>query len=410
MTTSAPSPLAHPAVATLSTPTRLPELDGVRGIAISLVLVWHYLVSLLPADLAFPGSQLLPVLGLAWTGVDLFFVLSGLLIGGILIDQRAASNLLAVFYTRRACRILPLYFVWLLLFLLGREALRPVLATASFEWLFGSSMPIWPYLTLTQNFAMAAAGTFGSGWLGITWSLAIEEQFYLTLPLLIRFVSPRWLPHVLVGAILAAPALRGAMYLWYPISGVATYVLTPSRADSLLLGVLGAWMLRNPQIRDRLSSSTRWLYAALLALAAGVGVFAMRGQVLTGLGRVVFGYLLIALLYFFFVLIAVTEGSGPCRRLARIAWLQKLGCLAYGAYLFHEAVLGLFHGLLLGQTPRLGSMLDGVVTVGALVATLALAQLSWVFLESRFLALGHSLRYHRGPDSGSLRSSPREAS
>jgi peptidoglycan/LPS O-acetylase OafA/YrhL len=113
------------------------------------------------------------------SGVDLFFVLSGFLIGSILLDNREAANQFKVFYLRRFCRILPIYFVWIaLFFVLGKLLLN--------DWLFASRYPAWSYPTFTQNFFMSNIGGFGAGWLAVTWSLAIEEQFYLTAPLLIR--------------------------------------------------------------------------------------------------------------------------------------------------------------------------------------------------------------------------------
>ncbi|MFN7140591.1 MAG: acyltransferase family protein, partial [Limisphaerales bacterium] len=92
-------------------PSRIPELDGIRGIAILLVVLAHYFV--LPVGPGFAAANFLGTFfGLAWSGVDLFFVLSGFLIGGILLDAKASNNFFKVFYTRRVCRIFPLYFLW----------------------------------------------------------------------------------------------------------------------------------------------------------------------------------------------------------------------------------------------------------------------------------------------------------
>src|SRR2546425_646800 len=100
----------------LSLSGRIPELDGLRGVAIGSVLIWHYFV--LPT-VAAPGTPLSYARvfgGLTWSGVDLFFVLSGFLIGGILLDARQATNYFQVFYTRRFFRIVPIYAAILLLF------------------------------------------------------------------------------------------------------------------------------------------------------------------------------------------------------------------------------------------------------------------------------------------------------
>lgn len=118
--------------------SRIPELDGLRGLAVGMVLVWHYLPCQLTADGGLISSILRRGLYLAGSGVDLFFVLSSFLIFGILLDNAGSPNLLRVFYLRRACRILPVYFLVLgAYFVLSRMAVFP--ASAS-EWMFGDPL------------------------------------------------------------------------------------------------------------------------------------------------------------------------------------------------------------------------------------------------------------------------------
>src|SRR5271155_4280107 len=144
---------------------RIPELDGLRGIAILMVLVYHY-----------TGWRW------GWTGVDLFFVLSGFLIGGILMDAKSATNYYSVFYTRRFYRIVPLYAVTV--------CMLPLLLATHYEWFtVGNKIPWYAYATFTQNFWMVKLEKLGTMALAVTWSLAIEEQFYLTLPIIVRNVS-----------------------------------------------------------------------------------------------------------------------------------------------------------------------------------------------------------------------------
>ena len=116
---------------------RIPELDGIRAIAILMVLVWHYFSSQVSSE---PGTLIASLIGLAkmsWSGVDLFFILSGFLIGGILIDNRGSSGVLKTFYVRRACRILPLYLVAVLTFFAARY-----FAGTDENWLFSGKLPI----------------------------------------------------------------------------------------------------------------------------------------------------------------------------------------------------------------------------------------------------------------------------
>lgn len=185
---------------------RIAQLDGVRGVAIVLVLVWHYIAD----HFTSPGGTISTywdgALYLTSSGVELFFVLSGFLIGGILLDHRQTSNYFRVFYLRRACRILPLYFLMLGLFVCCRAT--RISTWPYFGWLFGQPFPMLSYATFTQNVLMGLRGDLGPHWLGVTWSLAIEEQFYLFIPLLIYFLPRRALVLVLTAGILMAPVLR----------------------------------------------------------------------------------------------------------------------------------------------------------------------------------------------------------
>jgi peptidoglycan/LPS O-acetylase OafA/YrhL len=155
---------------------RIPELDGVRGMAILLVLIWHYAVVTLSVRPDSVMSYVLGGLSFSWSGVDLFFVLSGFLIGGILLDNREAKNYFRVFYMRRTCRIFPLYFIWFMIFcdLLLAEGI--LFSEERFRWLLANPLPLLSYLTFTQNIPMALQNVFGPNWMAVTWSLAIEEQ------------------------------------------------------------------------------------------------------------------------------------------------------------------------------------------------------------------------------------------
>src|ERR1700687_2454964 len=213
---------------------RIPELDGLRGLAILLVLFYHYIESspVLPGFLSVAGR-------LTWSGVDLFFVLSGFLIGGILLNARESPNYFKAFYVRRAYRILPIYAATLAAFWLIRALSHVDYSdNVSLQWLFSRAFPWYFYATLTQNISMSYYGALGPAWLGATWSLAVEEQFYLTLPFLIKYVKPRRLRYLLGIVILFAPVFRTLLRLFVTHGEVGTYVLMPSRADALMLGVL----------------------------------------------------------------------------------------------------------------------------------------------------------------------------
>jgi peptidoglycan/LPS O-acetylase OafA/YrhL len=323
---------------------------------------------------------------LTWSGVDLFFVLSGFLIGGILIDAKDARNYFQPFYIRRSFRILPVYVV---LCALGIWAAT---ASPAAELIVGKPMPIYLYATFTQNLWLAH-----HSWdklLGQTWSLAIEEQFYLTLPLVIRFVPRRGLPATIAGLALSCAAMRAGLYLHYG-SGweQAAYVLPFCRGDSLLLGVLTALAVRAPRIRQFLLGHAWILLAALLFFADGVAVFTARAWTLDR-PMSTFGYTWLACFYATLLLLAVLRTSGWVARLLSARPLRFLGNRAYCLYLVHMATFNLSVRLM--NTKTNGSAWSWSAALLGLVLALALSEISWRLLESKMIAMGHRIAARLG--------------
>ncbi len=190
-------------------------IDGLRGIAILMVISWHYVHVGLARSAVEDNGFIIRVIGFvtmfSWSGVDLFFVLSGFLIGGISMDNRNSMSFFKTFYIRRILRILPLYFIFIFIFYIAIYINMGNFGPG-FEWLFRSPFPIWSYVTFTQNFFMSVARDFGPNWAGVSWSLAIEEQFYLLLPLIVRAVKPRYIPMICIVFIILAPACRMLLY------------------------------------------------------------------------------------------------------------------------------------------------------------------------------------------------------
>jgi peptidoglycan/LPS O-acetylase OafA/YrhL len=187
-------------------PARIPELDGLRGLAILLVILCHYVGNSNHLPLGFWRHLALSAFSADWSGVDLFFVLSGFLIGGILLDARNSPQYFRAFYMRRVFRILPIYYLWTLLF-----AFLVIAALVFFPGRFPVSsadlLQVPLHLLFWQNMHYSLS-PFQWIWFGVTWSLAVEEQFYLVAPPLIRFLSLRALIYALACGILLAIAWR----------------------------------------------------------------------------------------------------------------------------------------------------------------------------------------------------------
>ena len=367
---------------------RIPELDGLRGLAIGLVLVYHYFRLPLDPESGAAAPFLRRSFSLTWSGVDLFFVLSGFLIGGILLDHREAPRYFQAFYARRACRIFPLYFGWLLVALTVLVAVPRFVEGPVPSGIFVEPVPAWCYAIFGQNYAMAWIHKFGSPWLGVTWSLAIEEQFYLFLPLLIRFLPARRLPVYLGSLALLAPV---SLVLIGHEGGIRGYVSTHCRLDSLMLGVLLAWFLR-------CDGGLRWarthrlhLYGILAVLLAGTAWMSFVRELPVAFYP--FRYSWLALLYGSLLLLAVTEERGPVAALTRNRALRWLGGLAYGVYIFHAPVHYTLHWLIRNQAPHLLVPADFAVMLASLAITLGVAALSYRWFEKPFLALGQSVSY-----------------
>ncbi len=368
-----------------------------RGIAILLVVIWHYWIALVINNpLSGLYGAVVKSLYLTWSGVDLFFVLSGFLIGGILLDNREAPGYFKAFYARRVCRIFPLYYLVLALFAVAWLLALPLGRNPGLDWLLARPMPAWSYVTFTHNLVMAARGDLGCHFLSITWSLGVEEQFYLFLPLVIRFLPRRWLPAAFAVFTAVGPILRIAMD---QRTETPRFTLMPCRLDALMLGVLCAWLLRIPAARSWLARRRWILYVAFGLLAGGkILIFLLPRLLPPAVNLYPLRYTWLAVIYAVFLLIAVVEGTesmaggGPISWLTRNRALRWVGGLAYCLYMIHHAVLG-FAFSLFHREPRFQTASDLVLIFASLAVSLALAAASWRWFEKPILAVGHRVPY-----------------
>jgi peptidoglycan/LPS O-acetylase OafA/YrhL len=337
---------------------RLAELDGLRGLAALAVLIAHLYGE--------PGHGL-RALSLGWLGVSVFFALSGYLIGGILLDGLGTPGFFRYFYSRRAARILPIYGVVVALTLLA------MLAVSGAPW---SDVALHPatYLTFTSNIPMAF-GQDGGHWLLPTWTVAVEEQFYLLLPLVIALVPRRQLLRVLLALCAASLLYRAALA---PTHSEAASLLLPGRGDTLLYGVIAAHLQRVTDLSRRPAALR---LVGLAALAGLVVVLASGSLVLT----VILSPALVGLATAFLILLAALGEQDL--RITRGPVLAWFGTISYGLYLVHQPINGLLHGLILNGRPDVGTLAQIAVTTLAAGISIGVAWASWKWFEKPILAL-----------------------
>jgi peptidoglycan/LPS O-acetylase OafA/YrhL len=361
----------------------VPALDGIRGLAALLVMVFHFG----RVETTGAGAKALGfVTQFGWGGVDLFFVLSGYLIGGILLDARDKPKFLRTFYARRALRIFPLYFVFIALFL---WVILPLLPDATSD--IGARQGwLWSYLA---NIDIARHGWYsGSGaFANQLWSLAIEEQFYLVAPFAVLLFSRRRLTMLavigVIGAIAARPVLAAMGFL--PRAG---YVFTLARVDGLCLGLLIALMARREGMLAKLTPSARVIFPAsamfLVLFTWWNGTFGMADWPTLQIALPVLTMACAAVL----LLTVSPTGSGALQRVFSSRSLRFFGVYSYGLYVWHPLVGALVRRTGVTQVnveTLVGSSAVALLAVLAvkIVAAIGVALVSYAVIERPFLKL-----------------------
>lgn len=395
----------------------LPLLDGVRGAAILLVMVFH--MSLLSGERGVDGI-VRSISSAGWCGVDLFFVLSGFLITGILYDTREDSSYFKTFYVRRALRIFPLYYAvvfFSLVVLPAAAAHLPDIARAKLDRFGRVEGDQWMYWTYLSNLAIAHAGKFRHGILDISWSLAIEEQFYLVWPMVVLFFSRATLLRICIGAIVFSVAFR-CWLLYAGVNPIALHVLTPSRVDALAAGAFIALVIRKEGGLERLAAAARILIPVLGLSLIGDGVFRYwthsgregeEGLFSANLPEIqTLGLTVLAILFGAILVRAVAasqrEIASPGMRRSRLVrvfesrLLRSFGKYSYAMYLFHLPLRALVRDLLLKekQLPLVaGSQVPAQIafTLTCIGITYCAAWLSWHLYEKHWLGLKRFFEY-----------------
>jgi len=376
----------------------IPALDGLRGVAIALVLLHHAaLYGGLDPDT--PAQRIVwESMQAGWSGVDLFFVLSGFLITGILLDTKGKPGYLASFYGRRVLRIFPVYYGTLLIAFLLVPALT---ATApAYEELTRSQGWFWSYLV---NFRISIEGWSAYPVLDHFWTLAVEEQFYLVWPLVVMACRPRTLLAVCVGCIIASAALRIGLHI--SGHGTAAYLLTPARMDSLAIGAALAAVLRSSRGCAMLQRTTPWVAAGcVLAL---LGIFAWQRELrAVSLVMQSVGYPLLAILSATVIARAVLAPSEVLSRALEWRVLRGLGRYSYALYVAHHPIILLAReaGVSVHTLPVVSAApIVAQLTMAVLLtlAALAIAVPSWYLIERPAIGLKRFLPYPRSEADGS---------
>jgi peptidoglycan/LPS O-acetylase OafA/YrhL len=337
-------------------PSYIPELQGLRGIAVLAVVVYH----------SHPRLEGTPVYGASlwgWAGVNLFFVLSGFLITSILLESREKPHYFRNFYGRRALRIWPVYVLALAICYLKAD------------WFIGTpiyqairSAPWWAYLLFVQNLFhldLPAA-------LGPTWSLAIEEQYYFLWAPVVRFVRRPWvLAGMLVLAIVVSPAFRMTHFAWI----TKTHTLT--HLDGIAMGSLLSLGLYTLALQRR-----TWVLTGVGALVFGftmAATFAGGTALLDSALTCGFGGTVLAA-------IASTGAKNPLNALLRRGPLPFYGRISYGMYMTHIMIF-IYYGWFDLRMDKYGTAGNLAVVVFRLAACTAAATVLWYGFESRILKL-----------------------
>ncbi|HEV2646174.1 MAG TPA: acyltransferase [Acidobacteriaceae bacterium] len=363
-----------------------PELDGVRGLAILGVLLAHAanFLAVVPATSA--GHVLLTIFMPGWGGVDLFFTLSGFLITGILLRTRTRSHYFSSFYMRRVLRIFPIYY----LFLIGSVIF------AHFSPMMALRIPSnletrISYFVYLQNWPI-----FWQGWMGLStfwgayWSLAVEEQFYMVWPTILRFVKPRMVLLLCIAAFLLGWPER--LYMFHHVGLALGVMQWPfSRLDGLFVGAIIALY---KELYGR-AIPIRWATISFLSGAAIFLQIAAAHSVELGNGNGIHVWTSGVTAF------ALMSGGLIAASQHRIGWLHRIltvrplviaGRLSYGMYIYHltiyQLIVSFRRRFIIPQGLANTNILVCLAWIAfAILVVTGVAELSFRFVEAPFLRL-----------------------
>ncbi len=353
-----------------------PELDGVRGLAILMVTLYRFMKEVDPTAHPILATihRLAPI---GERGVDLFFVLSGFLITGILLQTKSRDGYFKKFFIRRSLRIFPLYFSALIICL---WIIPSIYSPTPFDKPQAEQFYLWTYLT---NVRMSLLNEWSFGPLDHFWSLAVEEHFYLVWPFVVFFLSNKSLLRLCVATIFLVGVARLVASTQQQFD-VAVNVLTIFRCDSLCFGALLAVIFASAINPSRIEAVARWTIPPLVLSLIGVIVMGSRLGTLPSSLCPAFWTIAIAILL-------SRSLDHWMSKLARSNFLTWLGKYSYGMYVVQLPLVSLLTpqmvtGFLSAAIPSpLGVYLTYILLM--VLLTMALGYLSFHLLEKHFLKL-----------------------
>ena len=340
-------------------------LDGIRGFAVLFVVIHHIFLGI--SDFVVLPEM---VKAIAVSGVDLFFILSGFLIGGIIIDEHKNKTFWKKFMLRRVGRIFPVYFL-----VIGTFAIAIQLFQHKWfldEFLFVDPLPITPYFAFMQSYFQGVENVSGPKWVAMTWTLSVEEQFYLVLPFIAILFSRKGIYIAIFIAIVIAPVIRHWLFSSYGF--YAGYMFFPARMDTLAMGVLVAILVRHDMIFHFLKKSK------LLYLIPLIFFFLLNEKIYIGMFEVD-KFTFRAIFYASIVLILVSKKNFLITLLFENKIIVFFGAISFGLYMYHQLVNGLLHGLIYNSAPSVNTSESLIVAGFVFITSVLLAVISLKYFE-----------------------------
>jgi peptidoglycan/LPS O-acetylase OafA/YrhL len=341
----------------------IPALDGLRGIAILLVISYHYF------------EKYTPLVHLGWSGVDLFFVLSGYLITKRLIETSGLPNRYALFYRNRALRIMPLYYLVLVAFYTGIYVLVSPQNIHRFDFYLQHKAS---YLFFLQNWLFVHSRPV-EGHLIHLWSLGVEEQFYLVWPLFVyTFYKNKYFNQILWAIIIGVLLYRSVLYHFD--NQARYYHHTLCRIDTMVCGALVYFVSSQKQ-----TALFKWLgMAAAFIIMAGMLVFKTPESFSpfnTTIGYTAFAFLYAAVIYF-----AIHNPGSTAGSLLKNRALRFIGKISFGLYIFHIPVVVVCNERISSILQQLfHTPVSYVPEIICLMISFVLSVISYYYFESYFL-------------------------